>query len=62
MVERLQEGNESGSLVGTHGRETIARCLGFAAMPQDRFGQIARAPVVQEMGMTADGLGEPDAP
>src|SRR5690606_29150379 len=42
--------------------EACLRRLRLTAVPEDRLGEIARAPIVQEQRVAGDGFGQSDAP
>src|SRR4029078_5436356 len=60
--QRVHEGDEARAVsLGQRG-ELVARGFRLAAMPQDRFVEVARAAVMQEQGVAVDDAGQPDAP
>jgi Phage integrase, N-terminal SAM-like domain len=52
--DRPQELDDSIALGFRHPHEQLACCLCFTAMPQDRFDDVACAPIMQQGAVTVD--------
>src|SRR6185312_11273571 len=61
-LQRLQEGHERVAIGLRHGAEILLRRFGLTAVPQDRLGEAARAPVVQEELVIVDRGQKAEAP
>src|SRR5471032_3554493 len=62
VLKRVQESQQRSTLLGIEGQYLSLRGLGFAAMPQHGFQQIAGAAVVEELGVAADAFCQANAP
>lgn len=58
----MQKGQQGGTLFGIEGEHLLAGGFSFAAMPENRFEQVAGTAVMQQLAMAIDGFRQAHTP